>query len=87
MPATPAAVPAAMTAPAHLFRLEMIDFIAGGDGGMGIVTRGTLIVGNERLRHQRRSPCACNECCANCRKSKGEFQKVPPFHDISFSAI
>jgi len=81
MSATPATA-----APAHFFRLEPIDFITCGDRGMGILSR-QLAIRNQRLRRQGRGLRARDKCCAACRKSKGEFQKVPAFHDISSSAI
>jgi hypothetical protein len=74
-------------APAHFFGLEAIDFIARGDGGMGIRIGRELTVRNQRLRRQGGGLCARGERDTACRKSKGEFQKVPAFHDISSSAI
>jgi hypothetical protein len=72
--------------PAHFLGLEAIDFFARGDGGMGILSR-ELTTRSQRLRRQRRGLRARSERDTACRKSKGEFQKVPAFHDISSSAI
>ena len=76
----------AAAAPAHFLGLEAIDLVARGDGGMGILIVGELTVRNQRLRRQGSGLCAGGERHAGCRKSKGEFQKVPAFHDISSSA-
>jgi hypothetical protein len=76
-----------MAAPAHFFRLEVVDLIAGRDGGMGILMGGELTFGDQRMRGQRSRPRGGGERDAACRKSKGEFQKVPAFHDISSSAL
>jgi hypothetical protein len=79
-----AMTPATMT-PAHFFRLQPIDLITRGDGRMGIgIGRPAF---DQRLRHQGRGLRAGGERHAACRKSKGEFQKVPAFHDISSSAL
>jgi hypothetical protein len=77
----------AAAAPAHFFRLEAIDFIARGDGGTGIRMGGELTIRSQRLRRQGCCLRACGERDTACRKSKGEFQKVPAFHAISSSAI
>jgi hypothetical protein len=77
----------AATAPAHFFGLELTNFIARGDSGMGIGIGRELTIRNQRLRRQRGGPRACGERDAARRKSKGEFQKVPAFHDISSSAM
>ncbi len=76
----------AATAPAHFFGLETIDFVARDDGRMGILSR-ELTIRNQRLRRQRGGPRAGGKRDTACRKSKGDFQKVPAFHDISSSAI
>ena len=59
----PAAAPAtvAATAPAHFFGGETIDFIARGDGGLGIRIDGELCIFVQRLRHQRCGLRARNE--------------------------
>jgi hypothetical protein len=77
----------AAAAPAHFLGLEAIDFSVCGDGGMGIWIGRELTIRNQRLRRQGCSLCRRGERDTACRKSKGEFQKVPAFHDISSSAI
>jgi hypothetical protein len=77
----------AAAAPAHFFRLEVIDLVSRGDGGVGIRIIGKRTALDERLRHQGGGLRRHGERHASCRKSKGEFQKVPAFHDISSSAI
>ena len=74
-------------APAHFFRLQPIDLVARGDGGMGVLIGRERTTLDQRMRHQWYGLRARGKRYATCRKSKGEFQKVPPFHDISFSAI
>jgi hypothetical protein len=81
--------PAAMMAmaPAHFFRLEMIDLFTRGDRRMSIrIARGHTAFG-QRLRHQGRCLRTRSERHAACRKSKRESQKVPAFHHISSSAL
>src|SRR5437016_4018657 len=82
-PVTPAPAPMAASAPAHFFGLEMIDFIPRCDGGMGIGVGGEPAILIERLRHQRCGLRARGKGGRAGGKSKGEFQKVPAFHDIS----
>jgi len=77
----------AAAAPAHFFRLETVDLVTRGDGGLGIRAIGKRSALDERLRHQGGGLRTRGERHATCRKSKGEFQKVPAFHDISSSAI
>ena len=48
---------------------------------MGILS-GQLTIRNQRLRRQGCGPRAGGKRDTACRKSKGEFQKVPAFHDI-----
>jgi len=86
MTAPVAAAPAPMTAPAHLFRLQMFHLVPGGDSGTGIlVRRRQRSVLSERVRHKRCGPCARGQRCSARGKSKGEFQKMAAFHDISLS--
>jgi hypothetical protein len=85
-PAPATTAPAAPAAPTNFLGLEPIDFVARGDGGMGILSR-ELTIRSQRLRRQRCGPRAGGKRDAACRKSKGEFQKVPAFHDIFSSAI
>jgi hypothetical protein len=89
MAAVPAPVttPATMPAPAHLLRLQAIDFVARGDGGMGTWIIGELSAFGQRVRRQRCCLRAGRERRRPGRESKGEFQKVPAFHAISSSAI
>ena len=75
---------ATTTAPANFLRLELIDFLICGDGGMGILR---LSLGNQRLWRQRRGLRACGQRNTARYKSKSELQKVPALHDISSSAI
>jgi hypothetical protein len=70
---------------AYFQRLEAIDFIARGDRGLGIRIGGKRTARGERLRHQGCRLRRSGERDAACGKSKGEFQKVPAFHDISSS--
>jgi hypothetical protein len=72
-------------APAHFFRREAIDLLARRDGGLGIRIDGQFGVVGERRRHQRRGLRARCKRDAARGKSKGEFQKVSAFHDISSS--
>ena len=69
--------------PAHFFRREAIDLLARSDGGLGIRTSGQF----ERRRHQRRGLRARCKRDAARGKSKGEFQKVAAFHDISSPCV
>jgi hypothetical protein len=71
------------TAPAHFFGLEPLDLLARSDRGMGIRIGRQRITLDQRMRHQWCSPRARGERHATCRKSKGEFQKVPAFHHVS----
>ena len=74
-------------APAHLFGLEAIDFVAGGNRGMGVfIARWRLMIG-ERVRRQRRGLGACGQSRGARGKSKSDFQKMAAFHDISLLAI
>jgi hypothetical protein len=71
MTMTPAAMAAA--APAHFFRLEPIDLVTRGDGGMGVLLLRGRPARGERLRHQGCRLRRRGERQAACRKSKGEF--------------
>lgn len=48
---------------------------------MGILTGRKLAVVDQRLRHQGRGLRSGCQCDAARGKAKGEFQKVPAFHD------
>ena len=74
-------------ASAHFDGFEAIDFFIRGNGGLGILIGRKGSIRNQRLQHQRRGLRACRNRDTACRKSKGEFQKAPAFHDISSSAI
>ena len=54
---------------------------------MGILIGGELTIRNQRLRRQGGGLCTRGERHTSCCESKGEFQKVPAFHDISSFAI
>ena len=73
-----------MAAPAHFLGFEMIDFIRGGYGRMSIRAGfRRRPVTNQRMRRQRCSLRARGERSGAGGKSKGEFQKMAAFHDIS----
>jgi hypothetical protein len=84
-PAAPAPSPVPAAAPAHLFRLETVDLVFGGDGGLGIIRGRQPTVFGQRLRHQRCGLRTRGKRCSARGKSEGEFQKVAAFHDISLS--
>jgi hypothetical protein len=69
--------------PPHFFRLEAIDLLAGGHGGMGVFTGGRPSAPRKRLRQKRRGLCAGSQAGGSGGKSKGDFQKIPALHDIS----
>ena len=84
-----AAVPAPMTmapaavmavAPANFFRLEMIDFAFGGNGGMSFLAGRPSHVIFQRLRRQRRG--LGTECCRARGNAQGKLQEIASFHDI-----
>ena len=70
--------------PAHLFRFEAIDLLAGCDRRLGISIARRFMVG-DRLRRQRCGLSARSQRRRARGKSKGEFQKMATFHDISLS--
>jgi hypothetical protein len=78
---------AAATSPAHFLGREMVDIVLGCDRGF----RGFAVRRHQaRLRPDRRQwrgLRACGKHCSACNKSKGEFQKVTAFHDISLFVI
>jgi hypothetical protein len=67
-------------APTYFLRLQAIDFVAGRDGGMGVCIIGESAFG-QRMRRQGGCLRAGRERRRSGRESKGEFQKVPAFHD------
>src|ERR1700730_16537026 len=87
MPAAVTAAPAAVTAvaPANFLRFEVIDFVAGGDGGMSIrlslfaERRSRVIV--QRMRRQRRGLGTGAEHCRARGDAQGKPEKVPALHD------
>ena len=87
-PVTPSPVVApSPVAPTHRFGRKTIRLVAGGDRGLRIAVSRRQIFG-ERLRRERRSfrLHARGQCRRARGKSKGEFQKVAAFHDISLVA-
>jgi hypothetical protein len=66
--------------PTHLLGLEVIDFVAGGDGGMRIRAGRSPRVLAER--HHRRGLCGCSKGCRTCGSAKRNLQEVAAFHDI-----
>ena len=68
----------------HLLGLELGNFRAGGDGGMGIRVGLRQARGiSERLRRQRRGLCGSRERSGSRRDPECKFQKVPTLHDMS----
>jgi hypothetical protein len=83
-PVAAAPAPVASVSPAHLFGLEGVDVLLGSDRVTGLLTSGRQSsVGCERVRRQRCCLRACSQRRGAGGKSKGEFQKVAAFHDIS----
>jgi hypothetical protein len=68
--------------PTHFFRLETIDFIARGDGEMGIRAGREPPAPGHRLRHQRRGLNTGGECRRARGNAKCNLQELPAFHDI-----
>ena len=74
--------PAMTVTPTHLFRLEMIDFVFGGDGGMGVLAgcpQGVIV---QRMRRQRRGLGTGAKCGGARGDAQGKLQKVSAFHHI-----
>jgi hypothetical protein len=70
--------------PAHLLGLQMFRLVAGGDSGTSIlVPRRQPPVFCERMWRKRRGLRARGQRDRTRAKSKGKFQKVAAFHDIS----
>src|SRR5665811_2533840 len=73
--------------PADLFRLEALHLALAGHGGTGrFIYRRQLCAFCQRLRRQRRGLGAGSQRGGSGRKSKGDFQKMTAFHDISLLA-
>jgi hypothetical protein len=68
--------------PPHFFRCDPIDFVARGHRGMGVFMAGKTSAVGRRLRQKRRGLRACRQRGGSGRKSKGEFQEIPAFHDV-----
>ena len=82
VPAPVATVP--VMSPAHLLRLETVRFFFGGQCGMRVFNRRRQpFIFRKRLRRKRRGLRARSQRGGAGGKSKGEFQKVAAFHDIS----
>jgi hypothetical protein len=82
MPAPVTPVP--VMSPAHLLRLEAVHFSFRGQCGVRVFGRGRqpLIV-RKRLRRKRRGLRARSQRGGAGGNSKGKFQEVAAFHDIS----
>ena len=81
----PSPVAPSPVAPTHLFGRQAIDLVAGGERGLRIAISRRQILG-ERLRRERYGLGARGQRRRARGKSKGEFQKVAAFHDISLVA-
>lgn len=85
-PPAPSSATTTSAAPAHLFGDKTINLVAGRDGRPRIViSRQPPSVSDERSRREGRGLRARGQRYRACGKSKGEFQKVAAFHDISSS--
>jgi hypothetical protein len=68
--------------PADFFRLQVIDIVLRDDRGLrALARRHEALLGCHR--RQRRGARARSKRCSARGYSKGEFQKVAAFHDIS----
>jgi hypothetical protein len=81
VPVMPAMVP--MPVPAHLLRLQMIDIVLRNHGGFRAIAMRRYQARFRRDRRQRRSLRSGSKRPRACNNSKGEFQKVAAFHNIS----
>jgi hypothetical protein len=73
------AMPVTVT-PLHLFGLEAIDFVARGDGGMGIRTgRPPRVLA--QWYHRRSLRRGCSKGCRTCGSAECNLQKVAAFHE------
>jgi hypothetical protein len=81
-PVTAVPVPVPVMTPAHLFGLELAGLFGAGDGGVHVCRRQPAAV-VKRLRRQRRSLYAAGQRGRSGGTSKGDFQKVTAFHDMS----
>jgi hypothetical protein len=76
------AMPVPAVAPAHFLGLEVLDLALIGDGGLRDRFHRKPFIPTKRMQCQWRSLRACGERSGSGRDAKGEFQKVPAFHDI-----
>ncbi len=83
----PAETPATAASPSDFFRFQMIDIVLRDDGGLRAGFSALPARRRETFRRhdgrQRRSLRTCGKRGSARGKSKGEFQKVTAFHDIS----
>jgi hypothetical protein len=78
----PTVVVVPVMSPPHFFRCDPIDFVARGHRGMGVFMAGKPPDIGKRLRQERRGLRAYSQGGGARGQSKGEFQKIPAFHDI-----
>jgi hypothetical protein len=81
VPMMPAMVP--MPVPAHLLRLQVIDIVLRNHGGFRTFAVRRHQARFRRNRRQRRSLRSGGKRPRACNNSKGEFQKVAAFQNIS----
>ena len=81
VPMMPAMVP--MPVPAHLLRLQMVDIVLRNHGGFRAFAVWRYQARFRRNRRQRRGLRSGGKRPRAGNKSKGEFQKVAAFHNIS----
>jgi len=81
-------VAVSVMSPAHLFRFHAVHLVSGDNGEMGILVpkRHPLIFG-KRLWGKGYGVRACGQRGGARGYSKGEFQKVAAFHDVSSFAL
>jgi hypothetical protein len=77
----PAPVMAVMT-PAHLFRLQAIDFALAGDRRVGIALDGQPSVGAQHVRRQRCGLGGGGDRGSTRNNAQRDLQEIPAFHDI-----
>jgi hypothetical protein len=76
-------MPSPVPSPAHFFRGEVIDLVLADNSGLRALAVRRHKIQLWRNRQQRCRLRACSKRCRARNKSKGEFQKVAAFHDIS----
>jgi len=73
---------------AYLFGLETLHLVLADNCRTRVVVRGRQWPIVKRMRRKRRGVSAGGQRCRAGGQSKGEFQKVAAFHDISlFAAV